>query len=85
LSEEVKKFLGYNGITFLWKKISDKFVDNQTLINVINAIDETKADKDEIPSSLPANGGNADELGGIAASSYLQKTEAPGYDDILTT
>lgn len=28
------------------------------------------------PSTLPADGGNADSLGGIAADSYLTKTEA---------
>ena len=81
----MKKFLDWEGISFLWKKITEEFPDSKTLINIINAIDETKADKDEIPSTLPANGGNADSLGGIAASSYLQKTEAPGYNDILTT
>lgn len=30
------------------------------------------------------NATNADQLGGIAAADYLQKSQAPGYDDILT-
>lgn len=83
---EIQKFLDWDGVKYLWSKINMRdYPNNETLIAVINAIDETKADKSEIPSTLPANGGNADSLGGIAASSYLQKTEAPGYDDILTT
>lgn len=69
---EVKKFLDWDGVKYLWSKINmQDYPNNETLIAVINAIDETKADKSEIPSTLPANGGNADSLGGIAASSYL--------------
>ena len=30
------------------------------------------------------NAGNADQLGGVAAADYLQKSDAPGYADILT-
>lgn len=30
------------------------------------------------------NAGNADTLGNVAAADYLQKSQAPGYDDILT-
>lgn len=30
------------------------------------------------------NAVNADQLGGIVAADYLQKSQAPGYDDILT-
>jgi hypothetical protein len=69
---EVKRFLDWDGVKYLWSKINmQDYPNNETLIAVINAIDETKADKSEIPSTLPANGGNADSLGGIAASSYL--------------
>ncbi len=49
-------------------------------IDLVNAnmdkIDEAvsgKASKDDIPKSLPANGGNADSLGGKNASSYATK------------
>lgn len=86
MAEEIQKFLDWEGVKYLWSKINmQDYPNNETLIAVINAIDETKADKSEIPSSLPANGGNADSLGGIVADSYLQKIEVPGYDDILTT
>lgn len=40
------KILNENGITYLWKKISlQDYPNNETLIAVLNAIDETKADK----------------------------------------
>lgn len=72
MAEEIQKFLDWEGVKYLWSKIDmQDQLNNKTLIAAINAIDETKADKSEIPSSLPANGGNADSLGGIAADSYL--------------
>lgn len=48
---EVKKFLDQEGLIFLWSKISmEDYPNNATLISVLNAIDETKADKTEIPT-----------------------------------
>lgn len=45
------KYLDSNGLTHLWSKISmEDYPNNETLIAVINAIDEQKADKDEIPT-----------------------------------
>lgn len=45
MSEE-KKFLDYEGVKYLWSKINmQDYPNNQTLIDVINAIDETKVDK----------------------------------------
>lgn len=45
------KYLDSNGLTHLWSKISmEDYLNNETLIAVINAIDEQKADKDEIPT-----------------------------------
>ena len=58
-------------------------------IDLVNAnmdkIDEEiggKANKSEIPTSLPANGGNADTVGGKSASDFLGKAliDAPSYD-----
>lgn len=78
LPEQYKnKYLDWDGVKFLWSQINmQDYPNNDTLVAVIEAIDKTKADKSEIPSTLPADGGNADSLGGIAASSYLQKAEA---------
>ena len=46
-----KRFLDQEGIKYLWSKISmEDYPNNETLIAVLNAIDETKADKDEIPT-----------------------------------
>ena len=43
---EVKKFLDEQGLAFLWKKLSlQDYPNNDTLVAVINAIDENKADK----------------------------------------
>lgn len=44
-------FLDYEGVKHLWSKVSMKdYPNNETLAAVINAIDETKADKTDIPS-----------------------------------
>lgn len=43
------KFLDENGVQHLWSKINmQDYPNNNTLMAVINAIDETKANKDEI-------------------------------------
>jgi hypothetical protein len=46
-----KRYLDAKGVEYLWSKISlNDYPNNETLIAVINAIDESKADKSEIPS-----------------------------------
>ena len=48
-----KKYLDQEGVKFLWSKISmEDYPNNETLIAVLNAIDETKADKDKIPTKV---------------------------------
>ena len=48
---EEKKFLDQKGVEYLWSRISmEDYPNNEVLISVINAIDETKADKDKIPT-----------------------------------
>ena len=48
-----KRFLDQEGIKYLWSKISmEDYPNNETLIAVLNAIDETKADKDKIPTKI---------------------------------
>ena len=43
---EIKKFLDKQGLSYLWKKLSlQDYPNNDTLVAVINAIDENKADK----------------------------------------
>ena len=48
-----KKFLDYEGIKTLWAKINmQDYPNNETLIGIISAIDETKADKIEVQNKL---------------------------------
>lgn len=48
-----QKFLDQEGVKHLWSKISmEDYPNNETLIAVLNAIDQTKADKEEIPSKI---------------------------------
>ena len=46
---DIKKYLDQEGVQHLWSKISmEDYPNNETLIAVINAIDETKANKDDV-------------------------------------
>ena len=48
-----KKFLDQEGIKYLWSKISlQDYPNNDTLATVIEAIDETKADKDYVQQEI---------------------------------
>ena len=50
---DIKKFLDYEGVKFLWSKISmQDYPNNETLMAVINAIDETKADKEDLAQAV---------------------------------
>lgn len=49
---EVKKFLDQDGVSHLWSKVIEQdYTNSQMLMAVIDAIDESKADKTEIPST----------------------------------
>lgn len=46
-----KKFLDVEGVKTLYSSLSlQDYPNNETLVALLNAIDETKADKDEIPT-----------------------------------
>ena len=46
---QTQKFLDYEGVKHLWSKINmQDYPNNETLMAVINAIDETKADRSEL-------------------------------------
>lgn len=52
MSDTQQKFLDAKGVEYLWSKLSmQDYPNNETLIAVINAIDETKADKTDIVQS----------------------------------
>lgn len=49
---ETRKFLDQKGVEYLWSKLSmQDYPNNETLMAVIEAIDETKADKTDIVQS----------------------------------
>jgi hypothetical protein len=50
MSDE-KKYLDYEGLQYLWSKISmEDYPNNEMLVAIINAIDESKADKEYVTS-----------------------------------
>ena len=53
---KMKKFLDQTGISVIWSKIENNYPTNEDLTNVINAIDETKADKDELVGQKKSKG-----------------------------
>lgn len=51
MSEE-KKFLDIEGVKTLFSSLSlQDYPNNETLVAILNAIDETKADRTEIPTA----------------------------------
>ena len=53
----MNKFLDEKGVQHLWSKISmEDYPNNETLIAVLNAIDETKANKDD---TISVDGGGS--------------------------
>ena len=49
---DVKKFLDQEGVAYLWSKINmNDYPNNEILMAVINAIDETKANKVDLNTS----------------------------------
>ncbi len=52
------KYLDEKGLQHLWSKISmEDYPNNETLIAILNAIDQTKMNKDVIPEVTSANDG----------------------------
>ena len=48
---DTKKYLDQEGVKYLWSKISmEDYPNNETLIAVLNAVDATKANKEEVPT-----------------------------------
>lgn len=62
------------------KEISDAMAENQTVVEALNAAIGTKANKTDIPTELPANGGNADTLDGLHANGFIKVNSCDGYD-----
>lgn len=72
------KFLDEQGVQHLWNQLSlEDYPNNETLVAVLNAIDETKADKEQLKDYLTKEEYVAGESGGsIDLSKFLTETEA---------
>ena len=71
------KVLNEQGLKYLWSKLSlEDYPNNETLIAVLNAIDETKADKEQLNDYLTKEDYIAGESGGsIDLSNYATENE----------
>lgn len=74
----MKKYLDATGLQHLWRQLSLKdYPNNETLVAVINAIDEEKADKSDLNDYLLIKDYVAGESGGeIVLDNFLTKNEA---------
>lgn len=73
-TDDEKLYLGNKEITGGGVTIDDTLSDtskNPVQNKVINAALNSKANLSDIPTTLPANGGNADTVGNLPASSFL--------------
>lgn len=53
-----KKFLDYEGVKYLWSKVNmQDYPNNELLVNIINAIDETKANKNDTQKKITGTPG----------------------------
>ena len=72
----MQHFLDAAGLTYLWKKVSmEDYPNNETLIAILNAIDETKADKTVLDQYLTKEEYVAGESGGTIDLSYFLTEE----------
>ena len=53
-----QKFINKDGLKTLWERIDLDYPNNKTLTAIINAIDETKADKDYVSESILEHSNN---------------------------
>ena len=72
------KILDSVGLTYLWSKINmQDYPNNETLIAILNAIDDTKADKADLNIYLKKEDYIAGETGSSAIASMLMETMYP--------
>lgn len=78
-------YLDYNGLRYLWSKISmEDYPNNETLIAILNAIDTTKADKETLDSRIPAasasdNGKFLRVVNGVATWTTIPNAEEASF------
>lgn len=82
---DYKKVLDQSGVQYLWSKISmENYPNNDTLIAILNAIDETKADKETLDARIPAasasdNGKFLRVVNGVAAWTTIPNAEEASF------
>ena len=80
-----KKFLDQEGVKYLWSKVSlEDYPNNETLIAVLNAIDQTKADKETLDARIPAasasdNGKFLRVVNGVATWTTIPNAEEASF------
>jgi hypothetical protein len=80
-----KKVLDQSGVQYLWSKISmEDYPNNDTLIAILNAIDETKADKETLDTRIPAasasdNGKFLCVVNGVATWTTIPNAEEASF------
>ena len=80
-----KKFLDQAGVQYLWSQLSlEDYPNNETLIAVLNAIDETKADKEILNTRIPAasasdNGKFLRVVNGVATWTTIPNAEEASF------
>ena len=80
----MKKFLDLEGLKFLWSKISmEDYPNNETLIAILNAIDTTKADKNEIPTLTSELTNDSNFIDSTTLNDYYNKTEVDTFHETL--
>ena len=82
---DYKKVLDQSGVQYLWSKISmEDYPNNDTLIAILNAIDETKADKETLDTRIPAasasdNGKFLRVVNGVATWTKVPNAEEASF------
>lgn len=79
-----KKFLDQSGVEYLWSQLSlEDYPNNETLIAVLNAIDTTKADKNEIPTLTSELTNDSNFIDSTTLNDYYNKTEVDAFHETL--
>lgn len=79
-----KKFLDQAGVQYLWSQLSmEDYPNNETLIAVLNAIDTTKADKNEIPTLTSELTNDSNFIDSTTLNDYYNKTEVDAFHETL--
>lgn len=78
-----KKYLDYEGLQHLWSKISmEDYPNNDTLIAVINAIDENKADKEYVDEKIPVNVSELENDAGYITADEVPESFSGSWNDL---